>query len=73
MNEDFAFESSLKNVKQSDKNTFLLLKKIDKVASILLLAIWYKSVNRTMEIYMRVILSALLFFTIVYFKGGKEV
>ena len=40
MNEDFAFESSLKNVKQSDKNTFSAFKKkIDKVASILLLAI----------------------------------
>ena len=33
------FESSLKNVKQSDKNAFSALKKIDKVASILLLAI----------------------------------
>ena len=39
MNEDFVFESSLKNVKQSDKNAFSALKKIDKVASILLLAI----------------------------------
>ena len=27
MNEDFVFESSLKNVKQSDKNTFSALKK----------------------------------------------
>lgn len=47
MNEDFVFESSLKNVKQSDKNTFSALKK-NKVPSILLLAIPYKSVNQTM-------------------------